>query len=162
MKHWIPLTLLIFLLAACAPAASPDRGVSSTPEPILPRPTDEVPMNPPANTPPAYLPQVGDGNLDKGNVYIDSAEILILESYPVQIMLSLQGNLPTPCHKLRVDIQPPDEQKRIFVDVYSVSDPNSICAQVLEPFDASIPLGSFPTGHYTVWVNGEKVGEFDA
>jgi len=157
MKSWIPLTILILLLSACAPATSPDTGISSTPIP-----TDKLPMNLPANTPPAYLPLNGEANLDKGNVYIDSTEILILESYPVQIMLSLQGNLPTPCHQLRVDIQEPDEQNRIFVVVYSVSHPDLICVQVLEPIDTSIPLGSFPAGHYTVWVNGEKVGEFDA
>lgn len=166
MKHWIPLTILITLLAACAPSA-PEPGVSVTPEPGLPRPTDEEPMiptNPPVHIPPehGYIPEEGDGNLSKGNIFIDSAEILILESYPVQIVLSLQGNLPTPCHQLRVDAQAPDEQNRIYVEAYSVSDPNAICIQVLKPFDASTPLGSFPSGHYTVWVNGEKVGEFDA
>jgi len=166
MKHWIPLTILILLLAACAPTA-PDTSVSATPEPNLPRPTDEEPMiptNPPANTPPdqPYLPKIGDGNLDRGNIYLDYAEILVLESYPVQITLSLQGNLPTPCHQLRADAQAPDEQNRIYVEAYSVSDPNAICVQVLKPFDASIPLGSFPAGHYTVWVNGEKVGDFDS
>jgi len=25
----------------------------------------------------------------------------------------------------------------------------------------NFPLGSFPPGHYTLWVNGEKVAEFD-
>jgi hypothetical protein len=31
---------------------------------------------------------------------------------------------------------------------------------VLEPFSASIPLGSYPEGQYSVMVNGEKLGEF--
>jgi hypothetical protein len=36
------------------------------------------------------------------------------------------------------------------------------CIQVLEPFQEQIDLGTFPSGHYSVWLNGEWVGEFDA
>ena len=85
-----------------------------------------------------------------------------MESFPVQIMLSLSGSLPTPCNQLRVVNHPPNDENQIHVDVYSVIDPTQVCVQVLEPFDANIGLGSFPTGHYTVWVNGEMVGEFDS
>jgi hypothetical protein len=60
-----------------------------------------------------------------------------------------------------VEIDPPDAENKIFVDVYSVTDPNQVCVQVLKPFEASIDLGTFPSGHYTVWVNGEMAGEFD-
>jgi hypothetical protein len=70
--------------------------------------------------------------------------------------------LLTPCNQLRVADNPPDEQNRIDVDVYSVSDPTQMCIQVLEPFEANIGLGSFPSGHYSVWVNGDMVGEFDS
>ena len=73
----------------------------------------------------------------------------------------LAGDLPTPCNQLRAKINPPDTENKIVVDVYSVVDPNQVCVQVLEPFEASIDLGAFPTGHYTVWVNGEMAGEFD-
>jgi hypothetical protein len=108
------------------------------------------------------LPQRDDGNLTRGNVYIDRSELLIMESNPIQIALMLRGSLPTPCNKLRVIASPPDEQNRIQVDVYSVIDPEQICVQVLEPFEANTGLGSFPSGHYSVWVNGEMIGEFDS
>jgi hypothetical protein len=110
----------------------------------------------------AYLPEPGDSNFSRGNVFIDSTDLLIMESYPVQIALVLKGSLPTPCNKLRVVANPPDEQNRIQVEVYSVINPAETCIQVLEPLDANIGLGSFPSGHYTVWVNGEMVGEFDS
>ena len=29
-------------------------------------------------------------------------------------------------------------------------------------FDVEIPLGSFPAGHYSLYINGELLGEFDA
>jgi hypothetical protein len=32
---------------------------------------------------------------------------------------------------------------------------------LLTPQEMNISLGSFPAGHYTVWVNGQQVGEFD-
>jgi hypothetical protein len=103
-----------------------------------------------------------DNSLKRGNVFIDKSELLVMESGPVQIALLLKGALPTPCNQLRVVASPPDEQNRIQVDVYSVINPTQICIQVLEPLDANVGLGSFPAGHYSVWVNGEKIGEFDA
>ena len=116
--------------------------------------TNEPMLNP-------FAPQAGDSALTRGNVYLNKIDLPIRESFPPQVSLNLAGDLPTPCNQLRVDIAPPDQQKQILVDVYSVIDPNQICTQVLEPFEESIDLGTFPTGHYTVWVNSQKVGEFD-
>ena len=112
--------------------------------------------------PQPYAPQPDDTALTRGVVYLDSKEIVVMESDPVQITLVLKGSLPTPCNQLRVLANLPDEQNHIQVDVYSVIDPTQMCAQVLKPFDANIGLGSFPTGHYSVWVNGESIGEFDS
>ncbi|HEX5943175.1 MAG TPA: hypothetical protein VFY66_12900, partial [Anaerolineales bacterium] len=96
------------------------------------------------------------------NVYINEASLIIRESFPPQISLMLVGDLPTPCNQLRVEIGAPDPENKIIVEVYSVVDSSQVCVQVLEPFDESIDLGTFPTGHYTVWVNGEMAGEFDS
>ncbi|MDI6768721.1 MAG: hypothetical protein QMD04_03495 [Anaerolineales bacterium] len=109
-----------------------------------------------------YEPQPSDAVLVRSEVYLDETDILIMESYPVQIALLLQGSLPTPCHALRVAVSAPDAKNRIFIDVYSVTDPNQICIQVLAPLNSTVPLGSFASGHYTVWVNGEQIGEFDS
>jgi hypothetical protein len=89
-----------------------------------------------------------------------SSSILILETYPVQAMLELAGYLPTPCHRLQVEVAEPDNENRIYVEVYSLTDPNMECIQVLKDFNESILLGKFTTGSYTVWLNGENVGEF--
>ena len=77
-------------------------------------------------------------------------------------MVNLNGSLPDPCHELRVVRSGPDAENRIDLDVYAVVDPGDICITVIEPFSASIPLGSFEGGTYSVWVNGEKLGEFDS
>lgn len=116
----------------------------------------------PAATAVPTLPASDDENMTRSQVFIDSTEVLILESYPIQVNLSLTGSLPTPCHQLRSAITPPDEENRIFIDVYSVVDPDIVCIQVIEPFTHTISLGSFPSGHYKIYVNEALVAEFDS
>jgi hypothetical protein len=154
------LTILLagILLAACTPAsptpqptASPDTSTSS-----------ETPVPLGTNSPNPYAPQPGDASLTRGNAYLDSTQLNTMESYPLQYSLTLKGSLPTPCHQLRVEVIPPDPDRRININVYSVVDPNLICVQMLQSFEANIPLGSFPAGHYTLWVNAAKIAEFDS
>ncbi|MGH2606114.1 MAG: hypothetical protein ACRDG5_05945 [Anaerolineales bacterium] len=121
--HAEVMVALLFLLAACGPAAQSEG--------------------------------------EQGGVYLVSMEIIQRESYPVQVALVLQGSLPTPCHELRTDVAEPDEQGRIVVDVYSLFDRDEMCIQVLQAFEETVELGSYTQGTFTVWVNGEQVGEFD-
>lgn len=150
MKRLLIVLLVLVSMAACAPAPtqSPDTPVDSG--------------GSPNSLPPIYAPRPGDDQLTRGEVFIDSVEILAMESFPVQYAILLKGSLPTPCHEVRVVYNEPDSENKIKLEVYSVTDPNIACAQVLQPFEQNVYLGSFPSGHYTVWVNGEQVAEFDA
>ena len=139
------------------PATEPPTATPDLDEPVTGEPGDES-----TPSPQPWAPQPEDEDLDRGNAYVEGSDILILESFPVQIMLNLSGSLPTPCHQLRIVVAAPDAQNQIAVDVYSVVDPEQICTQNLAPFEANVPLGSFPSGDYTVLVNGEVVGEFTA
>ena len=98
--------------------------------------------------------------MQTGPAYINAAEIIMKESYPVQVELLVIGNLPTPCHQLRVVTTEPDEEGHIQIEMYSVSKPDMMCAQVLKPFEASIPLGDFTEGHFTYSINEEFDGKF--
>jgi hypothetical protein len=98
--------------------------------------------------------------MKRGEATIVESDVLLLESYPVQVMLNLKGTLSTPCHHLRARVDPPDSENRIQVEVFSLYDPNEICVQVLQEYETNIPLGTFPDGSYTVWVNEGQVGEF--
>ena len=109
-----------------------------------------------------FSPQPDDSKFSRGNVFINESGIVIRESYPPQISLALSGDLPTPCHQLRVQINALNRENSIVVDVYSVVDPSRICTEVLKPFEEYIDLGTFPSGHYSVWVNGASIGEFDS
>jgi len=107
-----------------------------------------------------FRPAAGDEQLNKGSVVIDSTELVTMESYPPQYVLSVKGSLPTPCHKLRIQALPANEKNQIDIEMYSVVNPDEVCAQVLVPFQVQIPLGSYSTGKYTVTVNGEKTASF--
>lgn len=147
------LILLTLTLAACAPADVPagDEPVSD-----LDPSGSTMPMNE------NYAPMDSDQGMQRGEVYLDEIELLTMESYPLQFMLVLKGNLPTPCYQLRIAVSEPDAENRVNVDVYSIADPDQTCVQVLAPFEVNYPLGSFPAGAYTLWVNGEKVADFQS
>lgn len=138
------LILVIATLAACAPAPGGSGTGPSDPEPG------------------GFEPGPSDSNLLREPVFIESTDLLVLESFPLQFTLMIKGELPSPCHQVRTTANAPDADNKIFVEVYSVVNPNMFCIQVIEPFEVNLPLGSFPTGKYTLWVNGEQVAEFDA
>lgn len=151
MSRIVVFLLLITLLAGCLPVT---RTVSTT-TPIDNHPTGTV-VSPGTNP---YVPQPGDDQLTRSNAYVESSEIYSLEIYPPQFRLALSGSLPTPCHQLRIVMPAPDADGRLSIEVYSVVKPDQICAQVLEPFKATLSLDGHPAGTYSIWVNGAKVGD---
>lgn len=156
MRFSLCIIILSLLLTACS---SPLR--STTPTTV---PTIEF-ILPPTPTPAptmAYQPLPSDSTLERVDIYPDFANLYISQSTPVKVSLELNGNLPNGCHQLRVNVQPPNDQNQILIEVYSVVDSGAICAQVIQEFEVSVPLGSFPAGHYTVIVNGTEIGQFDA
>lgn len=154
------LITTFFIITACAPATA--QAITTNEPPATAQP-DDMNTHAPSTSQPGDIPTGSAGsNLQRGSVYLDSAELLTLESYPLQFTLLLIGNLPTPCNTLHVTASLPDSQNKIVVSMYSTVDPNSMCTQVLEPFEENFPLGSFPTGHYTLWLNGEQIAEFDS
>jgi hypothetical protein len=90
--------------------------------------------------------------------YVESAELLAMESYPVQVVLQVDGQLPDPCHEAMWTVSEPDPQGRIDVRLYSQAPGELDCIQVLKPASLRIPIGSFKSGSFSVWLNGEQVG----
>lgn len=138
------------------PATGPTPEPTSPDDPVVSPADPQVPVTP---EPQPWQPVPGDKDLKQGNVFIEGHDILVLEKFPPEFLLNLNGNLPTPCHELRVEVSEPDEEDRIHVMVYSLVDPGQICTQVLKPFDVSVSLGTFSSGKYAVWMNGEEIGE---
>jgi len=156
------------------PQAQPGQAATAYPNP--PMQTDEPQPDTPVDSQPSpypqasepapavnqsWAPQPGDAAYQRGEAFIEKKDVLVMESMPPQFRLGLAGTLPTPCHELRVAVQPPDEENQINIEVYSVADPSRMCTQVLEPFLAEVPLENLEGGQYTVMVNGEQAGEGD-
>ncbi len=109
-----------------------------------------------------YSPQSSDGSMMRGEVEIVSASLLTAESLPHQISVSLAYRLPSPCYQLRVNRSKPDGQNRIQMEIYGVAPKDKPCTLMAlsTPQEASISMGSFPPGQFSVWINGMQVGEF--
>ena len=93
-------------------------------------------------------------------VDFDSTQIIVKESYPMQVELIISGDLPTPCHELKWEISDPDENKAIHITVWSQIYVDENCAEMLESFEQRISLGEFEDTGYYIWINDYKVGEF--
>lgn len=92
-------------------------------------------------------------------VYVDGTEILYLESFPVQVQLLVDGALPTPCHEPAWEVA--DGETSVDVTLWSTSDPELLCASVLEPVQLLIPLGSYESADLDVTLDGEIVGRIE-
>jgi hypothetical protein len=93
---------------------------------------------------------------------LGNSRVVIRESLPAQVSLILNGSLSDPCHQLRVVVSPANTLKEINMEVYSVFNPKMACITVMKDFSATIPLGNYAGGHYTIYVNGVLAAEFDA
>ena len=136
-------TLTITLLAACGPKAT------------------ETPVFQGDNP---YAPQAGDSDLMAGDITVDSSSVFLAESQPPQLMVNFAYFQPTPCYQLRVEVGGPDADNHITFKAYAVAEKDKPCALMAlsTPLQASLNLGSFPSGNYFVLLNDNQIGEFDS
>ena len=89
-----------------------------------------------------------------GLVPVEEIEIVILESFPVQVQVIARGNLPDPCTEIFEVLQ--ERKENTFFVAIKTYRPPGFCIQVLAPFEEIIPLEVYglPAGTYTVDVNG--------
>lgn len=161
MKKILVLSLVLLLLTMTA-CTSQGVAAPQSPTPVVVLPVDgDAPVSsddPVAPSPSTDL--VVTGLVDVAEI---EADLLLMESYPVQYLLTLRGTSPTPCHEVLTTWNEPNAQNEIHIEALFAADPDEMCAQVLGEFSTSINLGSFPAGEtFTVWVNGVQVAEFTA
>jgi hypothetical protein len=156
----VVVLLLINLVAvACTQGLTETPTVSQTPFTVQPTPVaaEERTVEPmPSETGSAATPTIPASH---GNVYIDSYEIERGNARN-SVVLVLRGNLPTPCHKLRVNVQEPDAQSRIYVEVYSTVSSSLVCTQVMQPFTNRVQINSLADGNYMLYLNLKQIAEF--
>jgi hypothetical protein len=97
--------------------------------------------------------QPADTTTIRSEAYVESVDLQFLESYPVQVRAIISGNLPTPCHRIGWEFDALSSVAPAVI-VYSTVEPDAMCAEVLEPFEITIDLGSFETGDHVAVING--------
>ncbi|MBN1562751.1 MAG: hypothetical protein JXA10_02860 [Anaerolineae bacterium] len=84
---------------------------------------------------------------------IESVDVIVLESYPMQLHVHVRGHYSQGCAgELIVDQW--QVRNHVYVDMYQLVNPAIMCPAVLRFFDKVIPLeGSFESGRYWIHVN---------
>jgi inhibitor of cysteine peptidase len=145
-------TAAMAVLAACVPI-EPATPAASEPIPTSTSAPAETPTEAPTETaaqpaePQADEIAPGEG----GQVYVDSIDVLTLESFPVQVNAVVSGALPDPCTEITGATAQLNDST-FTVEITTTRPPDAICAQVLAPFEVTVPLdvSGLPAGEYTV------------
>ena len=145
------LLFQIVILSACL--AQPI--IESTPTPNIPLllKQDDNP----------YAPQPQDSVKTQAGVILTSLDLSERSDLnPAQTELIILGSMPSVCNELRVNVNPPDNTYRVFVEIYSIMDPKLKCDNVFQQFKTTLLLGVYSAGQYSLWVNDAFVGNFVA
>jgi len=138
-NRWIPIVLAVLLLVAAGCSAAP------TVTPVPKRVGESLPpTSEPASRDPVELDAI-----------VEQVDILLKESYPVQVDLLIRGYLPDSCSVLDLLTQEVVGD-RIVVSVVTTRPADAVCTQALEPFEVTFPLdlSELTAGSYTIDVNG--------
>jgi PBP1b-binding outer membrane lipoprotein LpoB len=125
--------VIVVLLASCAAAQSAEEAQVNTV-------TIENP----------YAPQAGDEALNQDSTIVEN-----VRWDEANQTLTISGSLSTPCNQLRVTVTQNNEQ--IDFTVYSVSEKEILCAQMLEPFEAAFKIESFDPQLFRIFINGQEM-----
>jgi inhibitor of cysteine peptidase len=89
-----------------------------------------------------------------GVLHVDSVDVLVLESFPVQITALVRGSLSDGCTEI-VAITQSRSGNTVNVTIATSRPRDAFCTQLVRPVEESVRLtGAFPPGDYVVEVNG--------
>lgn len=86
-------------------------------------------------------------------VKIETIDVLLAESFPVQVFVEVTGQVPDPCWEPQ---EPVIEQggNRIEVEIMAERDADEVCIQAIEDYSTTLALGTLEPGTYVVVING--------
>lgn len=107
----------------------------------------------------------GDGNSTDGDgteyiirdAVVDDIEILMMESFPLQVSVVATGYVPDGCTVIdQENIGVTRDGTTFYISLKTKRPADAMCTQALEPFEVTIPLDVYglEAGVYTVDVNG--------
>lgn len=101
--------------------------------------------------------QVAGQVVTAGLAVVDQVEILILESFPVQVRAVARGSYPDGCTEAGPISQQFNEESSTFEVKFLTQRPaDAICTEALMPFEEIIPIDvlGIAAGKYVIDVNG--------
>jgi hypothetical protein len=139
----------ILILTSCIAIPTPEPTATAAAPIII-----QVEENP-------YRPQTKDVGSKIAGALVDNTSLVErFDLDPFRVELNISGSVPSVCNELRIDVAPPNTSYQIFIEVYSLIDKNVNCDNVFQQFEASLLLGVYSDGRYTVWVNESYAGDF--
>lgn len=104
-----------------------------------------------------------NGDYVYNDAVVEDTEILILESFPVQVHVIATGYLPDGCTQIyEKNIDFNDEENTFTVNIITRRPADEMCTEAIVPFENTIPLNVYglEKGTYIVDVNGIR-NEFE-
>ncbi len=144
------VTIATFSLGCAEPPADPDNETGNA--------TDNIKEN--------YTENKNNGSEEEyiyGDATVEETEILIMESFPVQVQVIVSGYLPDGCTQIHEEnIEFNEQEKKFNVHLTTIRPADEMCTQALVPFERNITLDvhGLEKGVYTVDVNGVR-NEFE-
>lgn len=149
---------LILVLIACSPVGdgvyedgegNDGQTVSAT------RSDPEQPVSSDDPTPePTVLEPPSDDLIIDESAYVDGIFINIMESFPLQVSITIQGNLPDGCTIIRETAVERQNESTFLIAVITQRPKDAMCTEALVPFEEHVPLDVYglSAGTYTVKV----------
>ena len=164
MRRHLLILVLVAVATACGSpdviggGGDPAPTTSIDPDQPVGSDGDEPVVEPgPVGSIPEPRPPI-EGSVD-GEVWVTGADVRVMESFPVQIVLDVTGDKPTPCHEIFWTVE--DDGEVIEIEMISQVATEQNCAQVIDPFTIAVPLGSWTEETREIRLNGEVVGSFE-
>lgn len=125
-------------------------------QPVLPKPVDpDQPVS--SDDPPAPTASISDNDkyVISEMTYIDSIDVLVLESWPLQVNAVIKGNLPDGCTVIH-QVQNQIDGTVFNIKIFTIREKEAFCTEALVPFEEVVPLDVYglPAGTYTVKAYG--------
>ena len=94
-----------------------------------------------------------EGDFIRSYTNIHNVEVIVLESFPMQVELHITGEHPDGC-ELPVVVDQQRDGNTVTVEIYRELPADVFCPMVLQPYDDTIKLdGNFEPGDYVFKVN---------
>jgi inhibitor of cysteine peptidase len=147
------------ILSACQPQNNVITPLAPYPQPQEPAadayPPPQNPTNPDepvTSTDPTRPPRGSDLTGYEEQVYVDSIQINLMESFPLQVSATVDGNLPDGCTKIIGSKAEKVEDFLFQLHIYTERPKDVMCTQALVPFRETIVLDVYglPAATYTV------------